>query len=469
MKPGKFLLIKYLSLAVPLIFLSSGCSSAARQNSPEMSIGSELQAPSIESQISRASNNVKWASILPFANLWVRKTTETGKATATVSGASSAGVGIPMGFSDSHSAIVADSTIIVDFLNPDAGDEGSFVVMGSVANGSGGPLGEINEVRLIMVDGNNKEQFIIGLLSTDGTFRFGNVPYHADWSYWLQMDHNGVTYSSKHVYGRNFSANQAVDLSFTVYDASTDLSLLDVERQHILLNFQSNGMIHVVESYLIVNSSSYTAVPMDINSPLISFKLNKDARNITYQDLSDQEYVRVVNHILEDSQPILPGSVHQVLFQYDLPFSGERTLEFSLPVKVSSAIVMVQDPKNQTKCSGMMRFEKNPVGTSTIMLFSEMNVDAGETLALSCFNTKEAVPIAIGIFSIGCILFAVVLVLNSSHKKVERKRLFADRKVKKVTILDAIIALDDQLKAGEISTEVYRVKREELIRRLEGE
>jgi hypothetical protein len=469
MKPGKLLLIKYLSLAVPLIFLSSGCSNAARLNSTEMSAGSGLQAPSLDGQISRVSENAKWASILPFAELLVRKTAGSGKTAASTSNSSSMAVGTPIQFMDSHSAIVADSTIIVDFLNPDAGDEGNFVVMGSVTNGSGGPLGEITEVRLIMVDGNNKEQFIIGLLSTDGTFRFGNVPYHADWSYWLQMDHNGVAYSSKHIYGRNFHANQAVDLSFTVYDATTDLSLLDVERQHILLNFQSNGMIHVVESYLIVNSSSYTAVPMDINSPLISFKLNKEARNITYQDLSDQQYIRVIDNTLEDSQPILPGSVHQVLFQYDLPFSGERTLEFSSPVKVSSAIVMVQDPKNQTKCSGMMRFEKNPVGTSTIMLFSDVNVDPGEKLALSCFNTKEAVPIAIGIFSIGCILLAVILVLNNSHKKVERKRLFSDRKVKKVTILDAIIALDDQLKAGEISTEVYRIKREELIRRLEGE
>jgi len=468
MKSGKFLLIKYLSVAVPLLFFSSGCSNATSPISNQITSHSGVQTPTLEDQSIRISENAGWASILPFAEFITRKS-ETEGATALIGSVSSPAAASPIGTTNTRSAIVADSTIIVDFVDPAAGDEGSFVVMGSVTNGSGGPLGEINEVRLIMVDGNNKEQFIIGLLSADGTFRFGSVPYHPDWSYWLQMDHNGVAYSSRHVYGRNFHASQTIDLSFTIYDATTDLSVLDAERQHILLNFQSNGMIHVVESYLILNSSSYTAIPQDINSPLISFKLNKEARNITYQDLSDQNFVRVINNTLEDSQPILPGSVHQVLFQYDLPFNGERTLEFSSPIQVSSAIVMVQDPKNQTKCSGMKRFEKNPVGTSTIMLFSDVNVDAGETLALSCFNTKEAIPIAIGIFSIGCILLAVVLVLNNSHKKVESKRLFSDRKVKKVTILDAIIALDDQLKAGEISTEVYRIKREELIRRLEGE
>lgn len=42
-------------------------------------------------------------------------------------------------------------------------------------------------------------------------------------------------------------------------------------------------------------------------------------------------------------------------------------------------------------------------------------------------------------------------------------------KVKRTALLDAIITLDDQFKAGEISAEVYQAKREELIRHLEGE
>lgn len=368
-------------------------------------------------------------------------------------------------------------TIITASISPVAGvptgqilnDEGNFVLVGSVVNGSGGPLGEINELRLIMTDKDDNEQHIFGYLSAEGQFRFSNVPYHKTWSYLLEMEHNGVTYRSARIYGQNFHANEPIDLSFKVYDASNDLSALEAERLHVLLNFDSNGMIHVIESYLIVNSSSYTIASDKFNTPLISFDLSDDAKNIEFKNMSEGQFLQLTGYTLGDSQPILPGSVHQVLFQYDLPFNGERTIEFSSPILVSSVIMMVQDPKNQVNCSGMKRFEKSPAGSSSIMLFTESDVAAGKPLAISCYNKKDVRQITLGIISIAIILFAVVLILNDSRRKAEKKRLTSFQKLKKATILDAIIALDDQLKAGEISADAYRAKREELIRTLEGE
>jgi Mg-chelatase subunit ChlI len=65
--------------------------------------------------------------------------------------------------------------------------------------------------------------------------------------------------------------------------------------------------------------------------------------------------------------------------------------------------------------------------------------------------------------------FAIILILTSSRNRRNRKLLRGNKGTAKTTILDAIITLDDQLKAGEISMEVYQAKREELIKRLEGE
>jgi len=66
-------------------------------------------------------------------------------------------------------------------------------------------------------------------------------------------------------------------------------------------------------------------------------------------------------------------------------------------------------------------------------------------------------------------LLVVLWIAIVSKKKVGNAPKLGGKGTKKTTLLDAIITLDDQFKAGEISAEVYRAKREELIKKTRGE
>ena len=347
-------------------------------------------------------------------------------------------------------------------------DEGNFSIVGTVTNGTGGALGVVNEIRLIMEDSSLDRQYIFGSADPDGEFHFSNVPYHYSWSYLLEMEHDGVTYRSSRIFGQNFSPDQIVALSFKVYDSTTDMSALSGERLHVLLNFLPNGIVHVTESFLITNPASLTVTPVDIDSPLLSFPINKDALNITYEETSDDQNLKLVENTLIDNHALLPGSVHQVMFEYDLPFSGERTFDFSSPVNVELAVILTQDQNNEIKCTGMHDYySEGTAGSVSLSLFTDSDLPAGKSISLHCIDRQQVFPIILGGISVLCILAATGLVLNDSRKKAKQKKLFSANDLHKTSILDAIITLDDQLKAGEITAEVYRAKREELIRKLE--
>ena len=368
--------------------------------------------------------------------------------------------------SDNETAASAQSA---NKKNEPLADEGTFFLVGSVSNASGGPLSDLSEIKLVLEQDDQMQQELSGFISQDGNFRFENVPYHSSWSYYAEMEHGGIKYRSSRIYGQDFAANGLMTLSIKVYDSTSQTTALRAERLHILLSFQSNGMTHVTENYLINNSSSYTVIPVDTQSPLLTFLLSNEAQNVTFEDAAKAQYLKVAGGSLEDWQPILPGSVHQVMFEYNLPFSGERTFEFVPPLQVASAMVMVEDQTGQVNCSGMQTFNQRSVNAASLKMFTTANIKPGSKITLSCFDKQQLLPVIVGILSVLFMLLAIILIFTSSRNKKKRGLLHGNKGAAKTTILDAIITLDDQLKAGEISLEVYQAKREELIKRLEGE
>jgi mono/diheme cytochrome c family protein len=348
-------------------------------------------------------------------------------------------------------------------------NQGFFTIKGKVTNGSGGDLHDLNTVNLdISADGQTLYQMVSTVLA-DNTFQFVLVPYNPDWSYTAEIDHQDIVYRSPRISGQSVLASEIVPLMIRVYDSTSDTTSLRGERLHVLLNFQKNDMIHVTESFLVSNPSSFTISPKDLQSPLMQFVLNKKAQSVSFDDFSEAQSLSLVNGNLADWQPILPGSVHQVMFEYDLPFENEQNIEFNTPVQVISAMVMVENQGSLITCSGMQTFDQQMAASESVLVFTGGNLNAGGKLSLRCFNKQEIFPIMIGISALVFALLVVLWIAIVSKKKVGNAPKLGGKGTKKTTLLDAIITLDDQFKAGEISAEVYRAKREELIKKLEGE
>jgi uncharacterized membrane protein len=347
--------------------------------------------------------------------------------------------------------------------------EDVFLIEGKVTNGSGGELDELGEVKLVIASDGQTLQELTAPLTQNGAFDFIAVPYSSDWNYTAQIEENGVVYKSVRLSGKSIAASDTVSLKIKMYDVASDLAVLRGERLHVLLDFKDESTIHVTESLLISNPSSYTISPANAQSALLQFTLNSDAQGIKFDDFSGEEYLKVSNGVVGDWQPILPGSVHQVMFEYDLPFKGEKTIEFNAPVQIISAMVVVENGTKNIACTGMHLSNQNMTLSEPVLLFTGVNIEAGGKLALHCYDKKNFFPVVIGISALGFAVLVVILIAVEVKRKGKNINRAAGKGVKRNNLLDAVIALDDQFKAGEISAETYRDKREELIKKLEGE
>lgn len=129
-------------------------------------------------------------------------------------------------------------------------------------------------------------------------------------------------------------------------------------------------------------------------------------------------------------------------------------------------MIMVENQSKDITCSGMQVSNQQMAMSESLLIFSGGVIDAGDKLALHCFNKKEIFPEIIGALVLVIALLLVIWISLASRKQ---KALSQGKGTKKMTLLDAIITLDDQFKAGEIPAEVYNAKREELIKKLGGE
>jgi mono/diheme cytochrome c family protein len=347
-------------------------------------------------------------------------------------------------------------------------NEGFFTFSGKVSNGSGGTLENLSAVQLDIVQNNQILYTMTTSVLADGTFQFVLVPLSSRWNYMAHINYGGVIYKSGRLLGQSIVADASENEDIVVYDPVYETSALQAESLHVLISFDSENSVHVAQSFLISNPSAFTVSPLETASPVLVFPISSSAQNLSFAASQESEFLKLTQGILGDWQPILPGSVHQVMFEYDLPFDDEQDFVFYTPVSVSSAMVMVETGSQPINCTGMqVSSHSEMMKSAAVQMFTAEDVQAESKINLHCFNKQSILPNLLGGIALMLVLIGVAVAAYFVRQKAIRR--LQQGKVKRTALLDAIITLDDQFKAGEISAEVYQAKREELIRHLEGE
>ncbi len=347
-------------------------------------------------------------------------------------------------------------------------NEGFFTLSGKVSNGSGGTLENLSAVQLDIVQNNQILYTMTTSVLADGTFQFVLVPLSSRWNYTAHINYGGVIYKSGRLLGQSIAADASENEDIVVYDPVYETSALQAESLHVLISFDSENSVHVAQSFLISNPSAFTVSPLETASPVLVFPISSSAQNLSFAASQESEFLKLTQGVLGDWQPILPGSVHQVMFEYDLPFDDEQDFVFYTPVSVSSAMVMVETGSQPINCTGMQVSSHSAMMKSAaVQMFTAEDIQAESKINLHCFNKQSILPNLLGGIALMLVLIGVAVAAYFVRQKAIRR--LQQGKVKRTALLDAIITLDDQFKAGEISAEVYQAKREELIRHLEGE
>lgn len=362
------------------------------------------------------------------------------------------------------------------------------VVTVDLINGSGGPLPPKTPVTLYGFD--NMLNVFSTTLTTNsaGVYLFANVEMVPGRAFIASADYQGGTYGSDVVVAEGDL--DELSLQVVVYESSSDISQLVMDRAHIFFEFTQEGVVQVVEVFIISNPTEYAIVSKETGGAVVSFQLPEEAVGLQFQDgILGERYLQIPGGFA-DTVTIQPGTgQYQVVYAYNMLYDDE--LEFSQPMTLDTSAVVIMLPDIGVKVKGENISDdglRDMQGTA-YRIYTATGLQAGSPLEFSLSgkvrtggqvvttnSSSSTIAIGLGVFGLALVGAGVWLYLRNRKQQaaelpdeleVVEQTASESQREDPTTLIDAIIALDDQYKAGKIPEEAYMQRRDELKQRLE--
>jgi len=360
------------------------------------------------------------------------------------------------------------------------------VISGSVivASGASIPDGTIATLLLYNTIAGQVSQRLTLPILADGNFEFTDVPGDANTVFLVTVDYSGVTYDS--VPNQFDSATLTYDMPVTVYETTNDQNVLAITQAHLQFDFSAAEKVQVMSLYIISNPGQNAVTVVSDGSTIPFIKIPEGAEGVNFQLAQSSSPLMSAT----DGFALLPGADKQygIIATFSLPYT--KRLNFIQPfiLPVSSATVIVPEGVNvrsdQLTDAGSQNSTSTP--PTTFHLYQTSSLASGSSLSLTIsgkpgdkagFVLDQRTLLIIGVSAVGLILIGLGIFLFLRDRKLRKMEdeedlaenldpdsLGNDRE----SIMDAIIALDDQYKAGDILKEAYDKRREELKERLKN-
>lgn len=355
-------------------------------------------------------------------------------------------------------------------------------VTGKVTLSSGAPLPADLKVTLRGYDNMSLSWSATANLEADGSYRFSDVEVVSGRTFLATVEYQKVPFDSDPLHAADLAAGREASLPITVSEVTDDTSALGVQRMHIFLDFSADSSLQVAELMIIYNPGDKAVAAASAEKPALTFDLPAGAENLAFENgvLGDGRYVQTVSGF-GTLDPIRPNEQLQVLFGYDMAYTGSQTLSIPINLPVESVVVMIPSD-GVTLQSGQLRsVGEREVQGATIQLFSASSLAAGTKLDLNLsgqpvdsanagassgvLKTNEVI-IGAGVLGVVLILAGVWLYRNR-HEESGDQAETAPEDADEIddnpdAILDAIVALDDLYQAGQLAEAPYQKRRAEL-------
>jgi hypothetical protein len=308
---------------------------------------------------------------------------------------------------------------------------------------------------------------LVASVQPDGTYAFSNVPADTSTLYLVTMEYMGVTYDSIPV---QFDGTLLqISMPITVFDTTEDLNVLTVTQAHLQFDFSTAGQIQVMALYVISNPGANSVIVTSDGTTIPFIQIPEGAASAQFQLAQTSSPLMMA----AKGFALLPGSDKQygIIATFTLPYNKRLVLSqpFSLPVSSATIIVPegVKVRSDQLTDAGTQA--STGTTSATYHLYQSGSLATGSTLTLTISGMpgdKAGFVLDQGIF-----LFLRDRKLRkledefeSAEDEEDEESLGTDRE----SIMDSIITLDDQYKAGDISKDAYEKRRDELKDRLKN-
>ncbi len=347
-----------------------------------------------------------------------------------------------------------------------------------VANGGGGEIPIGAEVVLHGYDGMEESFSGTSTLPENGFAVFEEIPMPSGRVYLATTEYDGIAYGSNIIQ----IGEEPVEgvLGITVFDSTTDTSVLAIERVHIFFEFVAPDMVQVIELVLLANNSAQTVTTED-GDPVVVFELPVGATNLEVQESMQLQLLPAGNILgIGDVRP--SAEAYDITFAFLMPYDKKKVdLALPMPLDTNAAIIIAPEDgvklrSEQLQDGGSRDFQGVPYRT-----YNSASLAAGDILEFSLSGTPKhptspgatsssntTTNLIIGIGAFGVVLIATgIFLLNRNRQKdelIDEGEDTADNEGCETSedVMDAIIALDDLYKAGNIPEAAYQKRRAEL-------
>jgi mono/diheme cytochrome c family protein len=378
----------------------------------------------------------------------------------------------------------ADSEVEAAAEGEEVAADASAIVV-TVNNGTGGEVPADLPVTLEVFANMQPATTMEGTLRADGTVVFEGLEPSADLAFVAWTDYKETRFFSGILQGENLALGDQTELPLPIYEASTDRSALFAQRAHVFFEFPETGKLRVIEMFLILNASERVVVAEEPGGSVIEYKLPEGATNLQFENTVLGERFIATADGFADTTSILPGMTPtQVIFAYELPYDRKSSIDIEMPVPVSSIIVALTDVEGvRLESPQLMEAGTQPVEGMSIQMYSGSSMAAGETLQIDLSGRPGSGPQLVSgstttlVLGLGIFLAAAVGVgfyvrssVGGRRREEEDEDLAPEDGLETEdsvdSLLDAIVALDDLYKAGELPRDAYLDRRAELKERL---
>lgn len=355
-------------------------------------------------------------------------------------------------------------------------------ISGQVSNLSGGQVPLDLEITLHGFDDMQQVLTATTTVGPQGTFLFENVEMPEGRAFIASLEYQGVVYSSD--VSVVTPDTTELFLPIPIYETTSDPSAVSVDRLHLLLEYADPGVLHVVELYVISNLGDRTLIAAQAGDPVLTFPLPEGAVNLQLQDgVLGERFVELPGGFGDMAAVRPAASQHQVVFSYELPYDRKLDLRHLVNLPVNAAVILLPEDGLRVIGDSLQDMGTREVQGLSYHMYSSGRIEAGSELRFTISGRPATgrTGLVLGTNSnliIGLIAFGLALISAGtwfymrSRYRIEPQpeaegpsTLPANEDVD--TILDAILALDDQFQAGELPEEAYQARRMELKARLQ--
>ena len=299
-----------------------------------------------------------------------------------------------------------------------------------------------------------------------GTYGFENVEMPLNRIFLADVDYAGIKYRSD--FESAGADSTAINLPpLTLYEPSTDVSLLQLDQIHIYTDFATAGTVQVLEIFAFSNNSDRAVIISTDGLTIPFIQLPAGALNQGYETGQDSEPFVAA----DEGLAVVPGDKpYSIIAFFNLPY--EKSLDFQQALLIDAPSVLLLVPDGIKVAGAQLASEGlQVIQNNNYQEFSAVDLKSGESLAFTVsgrpklssatgLDAQQGWLIGGGALGLALILGGIYLYVRD--RRIERSDLREAEFQTPDEVMDAILALDDLHRAGKIPDSAHAARRNEL-------